>query len=502
MNASSPFSLTKGLLAIAAALLLLNSSSLAQQPETAPHVLRLQNVTAAQALRLVEELMGQGAGPKAKLRIAADERTNSLVIVGQPLDVMAVTKLIEKIDVPGREQLKDAAVFEVLALGHLEPDRSLTEALRILVPPPGRFVINHDRRTLLVYSSPGVIGRVRAVLARLEEAAPASALRVPTHVRVFWVVSAASRERVAGLPAEIGEVAGDLAALGLVRPHLAAELAAAVTPGEPFEVSGLARLHASCGIALTGSLTELGGSARLDVRIIASGRAAKHEAELGRLRTQLTVSPGRPVVLGAMPVDGRPAAFVALVAGAAPGAKTAVKKVSFPRGRQPWPAVFRWLSDQSGLPIIAATWPAGTFDFAPPQTPKGPRQYTFGEVFDILNEALLPRDYYLVRSKSLFILISREDLRANPGHERYLPADVAGLPKTWCVSVTFPLHRTAAKHAAQAVKKLLGPLGEVVVLDSSNSLVVQDTVANLRRIHEFLQESERKRAATGQHKAR
>jgi type II secretory pathway component GspD/PulD (secretin) len=486
MNTGIRFRFARAALVGGAALLLLAVPGPAQQPEKATHVLRLKHASATQALRVVQKVMGDLVGLKGKITVAADERTNTLVMQGLPPDVLAVAKLVEQIDVPGREGPPRAAPeIQVFPLGGLDPDRGVEEALRLVLPPPARFTIDRARRTVLVHGSPEAVAGARAVLSRLEEVASDAASRRPVRVRVFWLVSAAADEKSPALPEPIRQAAGELESLGVVRPQAAAELAAFVTPGSPFEINGQARLGAPYRLALTGSLTESRGSVQLDVHFTASGPSGRRGGEVGGLHTRLAVPVGRPVVLGALPVDGRPSALVAVVGAAPPAAKPKPrpKKFTFEMRKQPWGKVLEWLSDQSGLPLIALHRPTGTFNFTPPKGQK----YTLAEIQDILNEALLAKKYLLVRrdkSLQLFPADERIDPSLVP---RVEPADLAGLPKTQLAQVLIPVRGAVAMDLAHEVRGLLGPFGQVTVLGQSNQLLLLDTAANLRAVYAVLQ---------------
>jgi type II secretory pathway component GspD/PulD (secretin) len=70
------------------------------------------------------------------------------------------------------------------------------------------------------------------------------------------------------------------------------------------------------------------------------------------------------------------------------------------RGKS-WPAVFEWLSDISGMPVVGASNPSGTFSFIPPATGK---KYSLEEIVTILNESLFEQRRFLRREKSRFVL--------------------------------------------------------------------------------------------------
>jgi type II secretory pathway component GspD/PulD (secretin) len=66
--------------------------------------------------------------------------------------------------------------------------------------------------------------------------------------------------------------------------------------------------------------------------------------------------------------------------------------------------------------------------------------------------------------------------------------DLTKRGKTELVSVVVPLKTVTAVEVAPAVKKMLGPFGEVVVIETANRLVIQDTAGNLKRVCDLLKE--------------
>src|SRR5262249_13313603 len=60
------------------------------------------------------------------------------------------------------------------------------------------------------------------------------------------------------------------------------------------------------------------------------------------------------------------------------------KKVKFNMIDKPWREVFKWLTEETGKPVIFVNAPTGTFSFVGPAN----REYTIPEVIDIINEGL------------------------------------------------------------------------------------------------------------------
>ncbi len=81
----------------------------------------------------------------------------------------------------------------------------------------------------------------------------------------------------------------------------------------------------------------------------------------------------------------------------------------------PWRKVIEWYADISGLTIAASEPPpAGAFTFVPPKIDGKPRKYTASEILDVVNEALKPKGFVLIRrDQSLVVsLLPNDDPKA------------------------------------------------------------------------------------------
>src|SRR5262249_20865699 len=174
-----------------------------------------------------------------------------------------------------------------------------------------------------------------------------------------------------------------------------------------------------------------------------------------------------------------------------PGALLATPKkpqptIAFAMDKKPWPQVIEWLTDQTGLPVITTYNPTGTFTFTPPKGQK----YTIPEVIDILNSALEPQKYLIIKRDSSFRIVLAEN-KVDPSllpHIRAEELDEHG--NTEMVSVTIPLNALEAEDMLPEVKAMIGPFGSASALPNSNALLIEDIVSNLKRIVKTLRETE------------
>jgi hypothetical protein len=68
----------------------------------------------------------------------------------------------------------------------------------------------------------------------------------------------------------------------------------------------------------------------------------------------------------------------------------------------PWPEVFRWLGEKTGLPVSCPYAPPGSFTLPP-----GGRRCGVAEFVDLVNLQLAPPGYHLVRRETGFELVAR-----------------------------------------------------------------------------------------------
>src|SRR5262249_53267207 len=141
-----------------------------------------------------------------------------------------------------------------------------------------------------------------------------------------------------------------------------------------------------------------------------------------------------------------------------------------------------------GLPVISTYMPTGTFTFIPPRDANNqPRRYTIAQIFDIINEGLLAgpqaQQYMLIRREQSFALVPANADIPEVMLRRVSPEDLGEHGQTDVVKMELPLKTLKARDVAPEVRKMLGPFGRVVLRGQTNVLYLQDTAANLRRIH-------------------
>jgi type II secretory pathway component GspD/PulD (secretin) len=174
------------------------------------------------------------------------------------------------------------------------------------------------------------------------------------------------------------------------------------------------------------------------------------------------------------------------------------KLISFSMSEKPWGSVFTWLTEQTGKPLITNYKPTGSFTFISP--PK--KKYTIPEIIDIINDGLIANSatqkYYLINRERSFTIVPADE-KIDPSNLDSLksPEELTSRGRTELVRVTFPLKTLVAEDVAPEVKKMMGPFGDVVAMNTANQLILQDTVANLLRIKKTLDDVEKDSTGKG-----
>jgi hypothetical protein len=464
-------------------------------------IFRLRNAAAPEVARTLRELLGERIGPKgARIAIAVDERSNSLLVSESRAHLEEIEAILTRLDVEGGSREDVRPFVKIFPLDRIEPDESLESALKLVFAgSPGKFTIDHRRRLVVALGTPPTLEEVHKLLTGLSlmsDARPGPP-DVELQIRLFWLVNGPARKDAPGLPAELKEIAPELARLGLDKPSLATQVSVSTVPGSKFEASGVAELAAPSILSVSGGTMPGRDKLNLQLTIGVTQEPRRGSRRSGSLRTQVGIGSGGPVVVGVIPTLTQTSAFVVQVVGKVPAppkgpGRLPGKAISIEFRDRPWSAVFTWLSEQTGLPVVTQFKPTGTFTFIPPNPEK---RYTMPEIIDILNEALMARQndrYLLIRRESSFYLQPADEKPELIPRVRV--EDLKDRGKTELVSVMIQLRSLRADDIAPDVKKLLGPFGAVAVLKSANALLVEDVASRLRQVHQVIEDVENKAA--------
>jgi hypothetical protein len=121
------------------------------------------------------------------------------------------------------------------------------------------------------------------------------------------------------------------------------------------------------------------------------------------MRTRFLEIEGRCLIFAVLVLVG-----IAIEASSAPAPQPAPKTFKFSMDNQAWSAVFAWLTEETGKPVVKTYCPTGTFTFhgAPD------KEYTISEIIGIINEALaeIPVRLMLVQHGRSFAIYYRDEI--------------------------------------------------------------------------------------------
>jgi type II secretory pathway component GspD/PulD (secretin) len=148
----------------------------------------------------------------------------------------------------------------------------------------------------------------------------------------------------------------------------------------------------------------------------------------------------------------------------------------------PWKDVIDWFATQADLSFTTSTWPPGTFNYT------DTRKYTPEKSLDVINSILLTEGYVLVRRERMLKLFNLED---GPVPEPWVPfvtqEDLDKKGEFELVKVLYQLAKMTPEEADAEARKLIGPLGSVIVLSKARQIVVIETAGKQRLIRTMIQ---------------
>ncbi len=137
----------------------------------------------------------------------------------------------------------------------------------------------------------------------------------------------------------------------------------------------------------------------------------------------------------------------------------------------PWQSVLEWFAEQSDLSFSSDQWPQGTFNYTTTQ------KYTVKLAMDVINRQLLVRGWVLVAHDQMLMLFNVDD---GPVPESWVPTvakdDLENHGKLEFVKVVYPVSKMTPEAADAEARKLIGPLGNVILLSLAKQIMVTETV--------------------------
>ena len=165
------------------------------------------------------------------------------------------------------------------------------------------------------------------------------------------------------------------------------------------------------------------------------------------------------------------------------------KTVTVSWDNAPWQEVLDAYGKDTGLILVTTVRPTGSVTIKPPGAG---RKFTLAEVTDLLNEAMIPQKFMIIRRQASFYI--------QPADEKIDPTllqriDHSELPKRGKTEVVLcnvgPFKAISASEVMPEVDKMLTPFGRAVLLTNANAIQVMDTAGNISRIQKTLEDYEK-----------
>ena len=189
-----------------------------------------------------------------------------------------------------------------------------------------------------------------------------------------------------------------------------------------------------------------------------------------------------PVVAGKVDAPPKPDAPVKADA-------PAEKTISVNFENTSWQDVLDWYGKETGLILVTTVKPAGNVTIKPGKE----RKFTLGEVTDLLNEAMIPQKFLLIRYTTSFTVWPADEKIDPTRIPPVLPAELPKRGKTEIVLCTVgPFTTLSAADVMPEIDKMLTPFGKGILLEKANSVQIVDTAGNILRIQKTLDDVEGK----------
>jgi len=185
-------------------------------------IIRLQNAWIEDVVSLLEQLapeqMGKGAKGPNRVMVVASERTNSLIIKGEPETLAKVARLVGELDVPANR----GGTIQVVRLAHSDAVQ-LAEILKNLIADKSpkdsasqaiatSIQADESLNALVIRADPATMAELKEIIARLD----IRRLQVLIEAAIVEVTS--DFTRTLGTELAIGDVSGSALPVGVTAP--------------------------------------------------------------------------------------------------------------------------------------------------------------------------------------------------------------------------------------------------------------------------------------------
>lgn len=287
-----------------------------ETPKMQLRVYPLRYTDAKSLQSVIAQAVDQGRGGSEA--VAADARTNSLVVRATTEDLVTIEQLVKQLDVPAPDREPGEALeMKVFKVRNLTLSTAVMQQLQIAVSNQGRVAIDASRNFVVVHDTREALARFEALLNTLDnEVGPAKPAMEGLRVRVVWLINGMERKDAAPAPGDLKGVLADLAKIGVEGLQVAAQTFVQTVPNDDFQLECSPELDNPCGLSISGRFVNApDGLNTLQLRISAqeTNHADGSHRQLCNIRTTILAPAGRIVVLGATPVSKMTSVFAVQV---------------------------------------------------------------------------------------------------------------------------------------------------------------------------------------------
>jgi len=276
----------------------------APQTDMPPLTLKVYVPKHGAAHELVRTLVSTIPGSDRRVRVVADDRSNSIVVQAPQGVHAAISRLLAAIDVPADDTDVQS---EVIPLRYVAA-RDVEKVVSLQLSREGRAAFNQHPNSVFVNDHRANLDRVRSVLARLDVPRPTLRIRC-------WILAHDSGAPVRGHET-VGVLDGELSKLGLTDYGVISEAAVSTVESTDFTLQQSFQARALRQLGLSGDLRLLdeGRVASLDLNVSLQLQY-EHEDDRGiiNLQSTLTAPLGHFVVAGLAPTGHEGSKPVVLV---------------------------------------------------------------------------------------------------------------------------------------------------------------------------------------------
>ena len=243
-------------------------------------------------------------------RFGVDDRLNALLVSASESVNQEVETMLKQVDEEGRNNNKQKVSRRYM----IEGGSDFHEAIQELYADEAAVVqtahtTSPQRVRVMVSATEDTHARIERLIARYysNEKQRISANR---KIHVTWLVAGNSSIGSA-VPANLQEVAAELARQGVENVRVAAHAAVRVSLGNTFSIASEANLQSPYVLSVQGEVGPPNDSPEMQIAIEAT--RGDDADSLARLQTVISAPPNHPVVLGVNPIGKLTSAFVVTI---------------------------------------------------------------------------------------------------------------------------------------------------------------------------------------------